>query len=160
MSLSSLIDVVAKLSPIVGTALGGPVGGIVTALLSSFFGAKDIPTLLANIQNDPEREIKIKEIEEQIQANNLGDIQSARARDEKIVEMAAAPNANFVVSFIALVPHILAFMVGGAIFSIAMMRMFYIDETNDTLLAVIISQLFIIFIKQCSMYFGDGKKDS
>lgn len=155
--MQTLVDIVQKLSPIVGNALGGPIGGVIAALLSHVFGAKDLTTLGTNIQNDPDAQIKLKEIEEKIQSNVLGEIQSARARDEKMVELAANPNANLVVSFIALVPHLLVFLVGAAILIIPFVSMFFIDKPNYTLLTFMVGNLLIIFSKGCNMYFGNVK---
>ena len=161
MSMKEIVDIVSKLSPIVGSALGGPVGGVIATLLAHVFGgAKDLSTLATNIQNDPEAQIKLKEIEQQIQANELGDLQSARNRDEKIVSLAASPNANFVVSFIALVPHMLVFLIGAAIVAILFLRIFFGDDTSDALIATILAQLFMVFMKGCNMYFGNNKNNS
>jgi len=54
-----------KVAPILGTALGGPAGGLAGALLAAKFGgdATKPEELLKRINSDPERDAKLAEIE-------------------------------------------------------------------------------------------------
>lgn len=162
MNLSILGDIVSKLSPVVGTALGGPMGGIIVTLLAKVFGVNnnDITNLAGVISADPEAQVKIKELEKQISDNQLEDMESARERDEKMVTLASAPNAGFVVSFIALVPHLLTMLTGAAILGIGITRILVnCTNSNDTLIALIVTSLIGIFMKQCAMYYGGFNKE-
>ncbi len=67
--INEVINIISKISPILGTALGGPIGGaagIVASLISKALGGVDMsdPTkVIEAIKNDPEAERKLKELE-------------------------------------------------------------------------------------------------
>ncbi|OBQ46219.1 hypothetical protein [Halodesulfovibrio spirochaetisodalis] len=88
--------VVAKSAPILGAALGGPVGAIAGAagtLVASFLGCEDSPQAVEQaIKQNPETLLKLKELEAQQQAQLIGwqkaqldaelrNVQDARARE-------------------------------------------------------------------------------
>ena len=93
MKLTDLIDVVSKVSPIIGTALAGPAGGLVGTLIANTFGAddKNPDDILKKLQADPEAQFKLKQLElqhqealQQIEAQKyiaeLNDVANARNR--------------------------------------------------------------------------------
>jgi hypothetical protein len=71
-----IIDIISKISPFLGSMLGGPVGGIVGSLISKTLGGIDMSDpskVIDAIKNDPDAERKLKELELQ-----LKDLQGAR----------------------------------------------------------------------------------
>lgn len=64
MEWSDLGKSVAKVAPLLGTAIGGPLGGGVGAIIASVFGAENDPTEIASaIKADPQAAIKLRKIE-------------------------------------------------------------------------------------------------
>lgn len=79
--MNLLIDVISKISPFLGSMLGGPMGGIVGTLVSKTLGGIDMsdPAKVVDaIKNDPDSERKLKELELQ-----LKDLQDARDNANK-----------------------------------------------------------------------------
>lgn len=172
IDFSSVIKAVSSFAPTVGSALAGPIGGIVGDLVAKLFGgnAQEPDDLVAKINADPDAAIKLKKLEyehqevlakykaDQVISDNA-DVADARDRDEKIIQDASAPNAGKVVSIIALVPHMITLLTGFSIVFIASLRLFdHNANINDTLLTMIVGQLFVIFSQQCKFYFGNGIK--
>ena len=55
---------VAKVAPVLGTALGGPVGGAAGALVASLFGVEDTPDAVDKaLKADPEWAYKVMDLE-------------------------------------------------------------------------------------------------
>lgn len=55
---------IAKAAPLIGTALGGPAGGAVGAMVASFLGVENTPEAIeAKLQNDPQALLRLKELE-------------------------------------------------------------------------------------------------
>lgn len=106
---------VAKVAPVLGAVLGGPVGAIAGAagtLVSSFLGVEPEPEAVAAALQNPETLLKIKELEAEEQRQILGwqkaqleaeliNVQGARARE---VELAKAGHGGaWVTGAVALV---------------------------------------------------------
>lgn len=70
-----IIEMISKVSPVIGGALGGPIGAAVAGLVSSILGGVDMHDAdkVKEALQDPECEHKLKELELQ-----LTDIQNAR----------------------------------------------------------------------------------
>lgn len=71
-----IIEIISKISPFLGSMLGGPIGGIVGSLISNALGGIDMSDpskVIDAIKNDPDAERKLKELELQ-----LKDLQGAR----------------------------------------------------------------------------------
>jgi len=91
MDWKALGQKVGKAAPLLGSALGGPAGGAVGAIIASAFGADSTPdAVAAAIKSSPDAVIKLKEIEAQNEQSlrdyqfkvldiELKDIQNARA---------------------------------------------------------------------------------
>jgi len=90
MDWSKVGKALADSAPVIGSLLGGPVGGAAGALIASTLGtANDPAAVLARIQSDPDTLLKIKQLEQDerdslrnwqtltLQAE-LADLQSAR----------------------------------------------------------------------------------
>lgn len=63
MDWKDIENAVAKVSPFLGTALGGPVGGAVGALVASKLGVKESPEAILGALDDPKLAIQLKNIE-------------------------------------------------------------------------------------------------
>lgn len=64
MKWSDVANVVAKVAPMLGAALGGPAGGVVGTLISSALGVANTPDSVAQaIQADPSSAAKLIEIQ-------------------------------------------------------------------------------------------------
>ena len=77
----SIVSVIGKVAPAVGTALGGPFGGLVGTLVSNALGGVDISDhkqVEKKLQEDPQCIDRLKELELQI-----SDIKSAREEASK-----------------------------------------------------------------------------
>ncbi|MCT4534494.1 hypothetical protein [Halodesulfovibrio sp.] len=95
MDWKELATSVAKVAPVLGAALGGPVGAIAGAagtLISSFLGVDPEPQAVAAALENPQMLLKLKELEVEQQAQLLGwqraqleaelqNVQGARARE-------------------------------------------------------------------------------
>lgn len=75
-----IIDIIRSVSPALGSALAGPIGGIVGSLISSKLGIIDMnnTTQVADALLKPDSQDKLKELELQ-----LNDLQNARIQEEK-----------------------------------------------------------------------------
>ncbi len=64
---NELFSIVSKVSPVLGSAIGGPAGAFVMTLISKMFGVDSLDTgkLAEAISNDPDYEIKLRQIEAQ-----------------------------------------------------------------------------------------------
>lgn len=81
--MNILIDAITKISPVLGTMLGGPAGGLVGTLISRTLGGIDMSDpakVVQAIKSDPDAERKIRELDIQ-----LNDLQHARIEASKEV---------------------------------------------------------------------------
>ncbi|WP_290917966.1 hypothetical protein [Halodesulfovibrio sp.] len=106
---------VAKVAPVLGAALGGPVGAIAGAagtLIGSFLGVEPEPEAVAKALQNPEALLKLKELEVKQQGQLLGwqraqldaelrNVQDARAREVALAK--AGHGGAWVTGVIALV---------------------------------------------------------
>jgi hypothetical protein len=67
----ALLPYLLRSAPVLATALGSPVAGIVTGLVATAFNAdpKDIEDIVKRVSTDPDSELKLTELE-----NNQGHI--------------------------------------------------------------------------------------
>jgi len=64
MNWSDIKDVVGKIAPVLGTALGGPAGAAVGGLISSALGVENSPDrVAAAMQSDPEATAKLVQLQ-------------------------------------------------------------------------------------------------
>lgn len=109
--------VVAKSAPILGAALGGPVGAIAGAagsLVASFLGCEDSPQAVEQaISLNPDALLKLKELEAQEQARlfqwkqaqlnaELADRNSARERDAEVLRIKGNNRRADVLAYLAI----------------------------------------------------------
>lgn len=83
--LDEITKIVSKSAPLLGSLLGSPAAGIGIGWIASFFDIKteDTAALLNKLSNDPEIDLKLKQLESQ---NNIA-IQTLLSKDyEKTIE--------------------------------------------------------------------------
>lgn len=76
--LNDLASVVEKFSPLIGSALGSPLGGVLVTFIAHAIKANptDVKDIIDKIKTDPDAEVKIKEMEAMV-----NDLQNARNRE-------------------------------------------------------------------------------
>ena len=97
--MNELITMVSKFAPAIGTALGGPLGGMAVSALAERFGVEDEVEAVTNaIKGDPEAAMKLKELEIQKFKAILADKDSARGREVSIATNEKAPLLSKLIS--------------------------------------------------------------
>ena len=97
--MNDLISMVSKFAPAIGTALGGPLGGLAVSAIAEKLGVADeIEAVTKAIQTDPESAIKLQQLENEKFKAILADKDSARNREATIATSEKAPLINKLVS--------------------------------------------------------------
>jgi len=97
--MNDLISMVSKFAPAIGTALGGPLGGMAVSALAKQFGVADeVAAVTKAIQADPEAALKLKQLENDKFKAVLADKESARNREATIATSEKAPLINKLIS--------------------------------------------------------------
>lgn len=97
--MNDLISMVSKFAPAIGTALGGPLGGLAVSAIAEKLGVADsIAEVTKAIQTDPESAIKLQQLENEKFKAILADKDSARNREATIATSEKAPLINKLVS--------------------------------------------------------------
>ena len=97
--MNELITMVSKFAPAIGTALGGPLGGMAVSALAERFGVEDeVEAVTKAIKGDPEAAMKLKELEIQKFKAILEDKDSARSREVSIATNDKAPLLSKLIS--------------------------------------------------------------
>lgn len=97
--MNDLISMVSKFAPAIGTALGGPLGGLAVSAIAEKLGVADsIAEVTKAIQTDPESAIKLQQLENEKFKAILADKDSARNREATIATSEKAPLLSKLVS--------------------------------------------------------------
>ena len=97
--MNDLISMVSKFAPAIGTALGGPLGGLAVSAIAEKLGVADeIEAVTKAIKADPESAIKLQQLENEKFKAVLADKDSARNREATIATSEKAPLINKLVS--------------------------------------------------------------
>lgn len=97
--MNDLISMVSKFAPAIGTALGGPLGGLAVSAIAEKLGVADsIAEVTKAIQTDPESAIKLQQLENEKFKAILADKDSARNREATIATSDKAPLLNKLIS--------------------------------------------------------------
>ena len=97
--MNDLISMVSKFAPAIGTALGGPLGGLAVSAIAEKLGVADtIEEVTKAIKTDPESAIKLQQLENEKFKAVLADKDSARNREATIATSEKAPLINKLVS--------------------------------------------------------------
>jgi hypothetical protein len=158
MNLTEIAKATLKFSPVIATAMGSPIAGMIASLLATAFGVE--PKDLANtITNDPNAEFKLKQFElehtealTKIAADNYSTEVDDRknARDREIQQEKITGKVDWVLSGIAI-------MVVIGFFSLCAMN-YLLPVRDDHVLIMLIGQISSGFVMVLSFYFGSSKK--
>lgn len=152
-----VVGVIRKVSPVLGTALGGPAGGLVGSLISSILGVdmNNHEEVSKKIDNDPECQVKLRELELQFK-----DLQTAREEASKEQGFARIFRPMMViVAYISLfidlalikycqdelIRQILILFTGVLILDIRQMHKLYFGSGEDTRGNFLLSNIFKLF---------------
>ena len=155
--MDDLISMVKGFAPGLATALGGPLAGVAVSALSKQLGVKDeVNAVMKAINNDPEAEAKIKQLEHDKFKAILADKANARDREARVVESENAPLINKIVT------PALALGVTGLSFALFAVLMFVeVKPEAKDILIYILGVLSAAVTQILSYYFGSsvGSKD-
>jgi len=97
--MNDLITMVSKFAPAIGTALGGPLGGLAVSAIAERLGVKDeVEAVTKAIKADPEAALKLQQLENEKFKAVLADKDSARNREATIATSEKAPLLNKLIS--------------------------------------------------------------
>jgi hypothetical protein len=97
--MNELISMVSKFAPAIGTALGGPLGGMAVSALAERFGVKDeVAAVTKAIKADPEAALKLQALENEKFKAILADKDSARNREVSIATSDKVPLLSKLIS--------------------------------------------------------------
>ena len=97
--MNDLISMVSKFAPAIGTALGGPLGGLAVSAIAEKLGVSaEVEAVTKAIQTDPEAAIKLQQLENEKFKAILADKDSARSREATIATSEKAPLLNKLIS--------------------------------------------------------------
>lgn len=97
--MNDLITMVSKFAPAIGTALGGPLGGLAVSAIAERLGVKnEVEAVTKAIKADPEAALKLQQLENEKFKAVLADKDSARNREAAIATSERAPLINKLVS--------------------------------------------------------------
>ena len=97
--MNDLITMVSKFAPAIGTALGGPLGGLAVSAIAERLGVKDeVEAVTKAIKADPESALKLQQLENEKFKAVLADKDSARNREATIATSEKAPLLNKLIS--------------------------------------------------------------
>lgn len=140
---SSLVPIISKVSPVLGSALGGPAGALVGSLISSTLGVdmNKPEEILNKLDSDPSSLDKLKELELQ-----LKDLQDARRESSKEV------------GALRFVRPILAGLAMLAIFVDVILINYVEDYVVNQILVVMLVSLVWDVRQIYKFYFGSGEE--
>lgn len=159
-NLTSLIPIIEKYSPNLAKLLPPPFGSLLSYGLEKIFDT-DANNLVNKIQQDPNAEFKIKQLEiahqdliNQLKSSdfqaNLNDIEGARQRDLKQTQILG--RRDWVMDVIALM------IIGGFFFMLFVIAFTSFDKADHDVLFMLIGQLCAGFIGVLSFFFGNIRK--
>lgn len=163
--LSSLINIVKKSAPLLGSALGGPIGGLAASIIANAFGSTTTnpSDLIESINKDPDAALKLKELELKHEVDlksidsddykaQLTDIQSAREREVEIVKALGKRDSML---------DTLALSITAGFFAvIIMVFLTRLDKSDHDVLYMLVGILGTTFTQVYQFYFGASKKSN
>lgn len=159
MNWSDISGAVGKAAPLLGTALGGPLGGVAGAFIASALGtSNDADSVNAAITTDPAALEKLKEAEmanklqmQQLlitaEQNRLADVQNARSRQ-------TSNPKDYTPQFLA------GGVTLGFFGALTAVMLAPLSNTVHDLLLVMIGALQTAWISVISYYFGSSKESA
>ena len=155
--MNELISMVSKFAPAIGTALGGPLGGMAVSALAKQFGVADeVAAVTKAIQADPEAALKLKQLEHDKFKAILADKDSARKREMAVVQSDSAPTINKIVT-----PTLALGVTGLSFVLFAVLIFVEVKPEAKDILIYILGVLSAAVTQILSYYFGSsvGSKD-
>lgn len=144
---------VAKVAPVLGTALGGPVGGAAGALVASLFGVEDTPDAVDKaLKADPEWAFKVMDLEKKHEQ-----ALKQLSLEEKKAELADTQQAREVHAqhwMPSALTFILAVMVSAIIAALVWIA---IPESNREVIYLIVGQLIGAFSTAVAYWLGSSR---
>ena len=100
MSFDNLLSILKTAAPALATAVAGPAGGLAVQLIADKLGIDDktVKGVTEALQNNPDLQLKLREIDLKELELNAQDRRSARGREAAIATSEAAPMINKVVT--------------------------------------------------------------
>ncbi len=163
MEFKKVSDFVVKYAPLLGSAISisNPMAGMAIGLIAQMFGAdvKNPDDILAKMSNDPNVEVKLKQIEADqkeaiIQSQTaefqaaVSDRESARDREEKIIQLTG--NRDWIIDLIAVIVIV-------SFFTLCALN-YFVDLKDDHVMVMLIGQVSSGFMLCLSYYFGSSSK--
>lgn len=155
--MNDLISMVSKFAPAIGTALGGPLGGMAVSALAKQFGVEDeVEAVTKAIKADPEAALKLKQLEHDKFKAILADKNSAREREVAISSSEYAPTLNKIVT-----PALALGVTGLSFVLFAVLIFVEVKPEAKDILIYILGVLSAAVTQILSYYFGSsvGSKD-
>lgn len=146
---------VASAAPVLGAALGGPVGGAAGALIASVFGVDNTPDAVEKaIKADPESAIKLRELEQR-HIERLTELENDRFRIETADVQSArgAHNHHWMPSAITLIVAMMFGAIVGGLF------MWAVPGDNKEILVYMAGQV-STFLGGCITYWVGSTRAS
>lgn len=138
-----VISIISKVSPVLGTALGGPAGGIIGSIISKVLGVdmKNPDSVQKALDEDPECANKLKELELE-----LNELQSARSA------------ANSETGFMRYVRPMLVLLAFFSLFADIVLLIYVEDQAVRQLLWVFTGVLILDIRQIYKLYFGNWEE--
>lgn len=151
-ALTSLISVVGKAAPLLGTLLGSPIAGIVLSIIASHFGvSKDAGAILSALSSTPDADIQLKQLED-AHCEELAKLASTdyqtEVDDRKNAREREIETKDKVPTYLAL----------GFLVVYAFMQAYCVSHSNATN-DIISARFQDIMIMIVSYYFGSSHKE-
>lgn len=144
--IMKLLDLVKEAAPLLGSALGGPAGGLVGELISVLVpGSKSDSEVVAGLQSIPDYKLKLMQIQDEHESSLKAIASQNYAKEVEDRESARANNKDWVLHVLAIIfcmPY-----VGIEIF--VALRQIQVDANN-------LRDLFSLAMLVASFYFGSS----
>jgi len=164
MKWDDIKGVIGSAAPLVGSLLGGPVGGTVGQLVAHALGVEDTPeAIVEEIKQNPEALLKLKQFEythsEKLQELSLQeaglylkDRQNSREREQAIVKATGHVDYNL---------YLLAWLIVGGFFALTALLAFHsLPEDSSGVIFMLFGTLAGSFGAVIQYFFGSSKSSS
>lgn len=153
--LTDLPSVLLKSAPLLATAVASPAAGMAVSLLESVFGLSNSKPaeLIAKISADPDRELKLKQLEAQ-HGENLITLANAKYALEAQDRSSARERE---IQLHDHTPAILAYILTVGVFcALAYLFIMPVPQDNKELIVAIISSMTTVWVAAMAYYHGSS----
>jgi hypothetical protein len=154
MNLYGIMTIVSKISPILGTALGSPIGGMIVSLIANKFGLdpNNHQAIIDTLTNSPDAAVKIKEIEnahtEELEHISQSEYQS-QIQDVEDARHTNSQDKNRIV-------HIIAIIYSLGFFLYVFVFVFYPNDGDKGLFHDLLNVVMLIL----GYYYGTSHREN